>query len=440
MRASLKGGQAYMKGNDRVKFFLVIIIIGMLTWITNYGSIFGIKIPGARDIRPGIDIQGGIDARLYAVTKDGSKPSKDDLETAKVIIGKRLDTKGVLDRMITTDPDNGYIIVQIPWKKGETDFNPQKSIDEIGKTALLTFQEVDESQKDANGKYKPTGKIVIEGTMVTGATAETNTQTGGVDVALKLNDEGAKKFAEATGRLVGKPIAIFMDDQLISAPTVNQQITGGQAVITGQKTAKEAGELASTIKSGALPFKLEAKQINSLSPSLGEGALNVCVIAGFWALIFVWIFMLLYYRLPGILANIALIAHTVLQLLVISWLGLTLTLPGIAGIILTIGMGVDANVIIFERIKEELKNGKTLKTAIDLGFKRAFTAILDANMTTLISAVVLYIFGTGPIKNFAITLGLGVALSFLTAIVITRIMLKSVSNLNVAKHHKLYGV
>lgn len=429
-----------MRNNDKVKFILVILAIGILTWITNYGSIFGLKIPGARDIRPGIDIQGGIDARLYAITKDGSKPTKDDLETAKVIIGKRLDNKGVLDRMITTDPENGYIIVQIPWKKGETDFNPQKSIDEIGKTALLTFQEVDENQKDANGNYKPTGKIVIEGTMVKNASTQTNNQNGSVDVTLELNSEGADKFAEATGRLIGKPIAIFMDDQLISAPRVNDKITGGQAVITGQRSAQEAGELAATIKSGALPFKLEAKQINSISPSLGEGALRVCVIAGFWALIFVWIFMLLYYRLPGILANIALLAHTVIQLLVISWLGLTLTLPGIAGIILTIGMGVDANIIIFERVKDELKSGKTLKTAIDLGFKRAFSAILDANMTTLISSIVLYIFGTGPIKNFAITLGLGVALSFLTAIVVTRIMLKSVSNLNIAKHHKLYGV
>jgi protein-export membrane protein, SecD/SecF family len=403
----------------------------------NWRSVFLILISSVSDEK--ILTSFGFISQVYH-PKDGSKPSKDDLETAKVIIGKRLDAKGVLDRNITTDPDNGYIIVQIPWKKGETDFNPQKSIDEIGKTALLTFQEVDETKKDTNGNYLPTGKIVIEGTMVTKAGTETNSQTGSVDVSLSLNDEGAKKFAEATGRLIGKPIAIFMDDTLISAPTVNTQITGGQAVITGQRTAKEAGELASTIKSGALPFKLEAKQVNSISPTLGEGALKVCVTAGFWALIFVWLFMLLYYRLPGILANIALLAHTVIQLLMISWLGITLTLPGIAGVILTIGMGVDANIIIFERVKEELRNGKTLKTAIDLGFKRAFSAILDANMTTLISAIVLYFFGTGSIKNFAITLGLGVALSFLTAIVVTRIMLKSVSNLNIAKHHKLYGV
>jgi preprotein translocase subunit SecD len=260
-----------------------------------------------------------------------------------------------------------------------------------------------------------------------------------MEVSLTLTSSAAKKFAEATGRLIGKPIAIFMDNLLISAPTVQSQISGGKCVITGKFTAAEAGELASTIKSGALPFKLEPKQVDSVSPTLGQSALNVIVMAGIVALILVWLFMLLYYRLPGILANIALLAHTVIQLLVISWLGLTMTLPGIAGIILTIGMGVDANVIIFERIKEELRNGKTLRASIDVGFKRAFTAILDANMTTLISAAVLYFFGTGAIKNFAITLGLGVALSFLTAVVVSRIMLRSVANVNIAKHHWLYG-
>jgi preprotein translocase subunit SecD len=158
------------------------------------------------------------------------------------------------------------------------------------------------------------------------------------------------------------------------------------------------------------------------------------------SLLLVWVFMLLYYRLPGILANIALLAHTVIQLLVLSWMGISITLPGMAGIILTIGMGVDANIIIFERIKEELRNGKTLRAAIDVGFKRAFTAVLDANMTTLISAVVLYIFGTGPIQSFAITLGLGVALSFFTAVTASRILLRSVADIDIAKHKWLYGV
>lgn len=430
-----------MRGKNGVKFLLVIVVIGILTYLGLQGATIGdFKIPSAYDIRPGIDIQGGVHATLYAMKQDGSKPTDKELESAKVVIGKRLDGKGVMDRNITIDKVNSRIIVEIPFKKGETDFNPQTAIDEIGKTALLTFQEVDESKVDKNGNYLPTNKIVIEGKMVNDAKPETNSQTGQIDVGLKLNDEGAKKFDEATARLIGKKIAIFMDDQLISAPVVQSRISGGSAVITGQRTAQEAGELAATIRSGSLPFKLEAKEVNSISPTLGEGALKVSVSAGVLAFILVCLFMLAYYRLPGILANIALLAHTMIQLLVISWLGWTMTLPGIAGIILTIGMGVDANVIIFERIKEELRNGKTLRAAIDVGFKRAFTAILDANMTTLISAVVLFIFGTGPIQSFAYTLGLGVLLSFVTAVTVSRIMLKSVSDLDVAKHHWLYGV
>jgi len=267
----------------------------------------------------------------------------------------------------------------------------------------------------------------------------TDPQTGSVNVVLKLNGEGKEKFAEATGRLLYKPIAIFMDDQLIVAPTVQDQITQGEAVITGQRDAKEAGELAATIKAGALPFRLVAKEINSITPSLGEGALRVTINAGIFAFILVFLFMLLMYRLPGFLANIALFGLVVVQLAAIVWLRISLTLPGIAGIILSIGMGVDANVVIFERIKEELKSGKTLKASIDLGFKRAFTAIMDSNVTTLISAVVLYLLGTGPIKGFAVTLFTGVMLSFFTAVTASRIMLKSVSDLDIAKNRWLYG-
>ncbi|MCX7920681.1 MAG: protein translocase subunit SecD [Clostridia bacterium] len=434
-----------MRMNNWVKFFSVIAVIGILTYITAYGAnLFGYKIPGAKDIRPGIDIQGGVDAKLYAITKDGSLPKEEDLESAKVVIGKRLDAKRIYDRYITTDPAKGYILVQIPHKKGEKNFDPQKSIDEIGKTALLTFQEVDET-KMVDGNYLPTGKIVLEGRDVESAEPELNQEGGGYQVALKLSSEGSKKFAEATGRLIGKPIAIFMDDQFISAPVVQAKIDTGSARITlgGGKSPEaqqaEAKDLASTIKSGALPFKLEAKQVNNISPTLGESALNVSIYAGYVAFGLVCLFMLIWYRLPGILAAIALVGHTVLQLLAISWLEITVTLPGIAGIILTIGMGVDANVIIFERIKEELRNGKTLRAAIDVGFKRAFTAIFDANITTLISAGVLLYFGTGPIKSFAYTLGIGVVLSFLTAVTVSRIMLKSVSNVNIAKNHWLYG-
>lgn len=429
-----------MRTSNLVKFFSVIIIIGLLTYITNYGlNVFGYYIPGARDTRLGIDINGGIDATLFAIKQDGSKPTEKELDSAKVIMGRRLDAKNIVDRDITTDANSGSIVIRIPWKADEKDFNPQKAIDELGKTALLSFQEVDESKKDDKGNYLPTGKIVIQGAQVKDTGVETDSRTGGVVVSLELNEEGAKAFDEATGRLVGQRIAIFMDDQFISAPVVNERITGGRAVINGQRDAKEAAELAGVIKAGALPFKLEAKQVNSISPMLGKGALKVSVYAGAVAFAIICLFMILYYRLPGLIACVALLGQTIMQLLAISWPGLTLTLPGIAGIILSIGMGVDANVITAERIKEELKSGKTLRSAVDAGFDRAFSAIFDGNITVLIVAVILYIFGTGTMLSFAYSLGVGVLLNFINGVTISRILIKTVSNLDAAKKHWLYG-
>lgn len=427
-----------MKSNGAIKFILVLLIIGILTYLAAYGAPF-MGIPSAYDARLGIDIKGGVFTTLYPDLPEGQKPSEEDLNAARTIIEKRLDYKGIYDRTVTTEQENGRIIVEIPFKKDQTDFNPQTAIDEIGKTAILTFQEVDENKKDEFGFYLPTGKVVIEGNQVERAGIETDPQTGAVVVTLKLDKEATEKFSEATGRLKGKPIAIFMDDQLISWPTVNDQITTGNAIITGQRNAKEAGELADTIRSGSLPFRLVPHQINSISPILGESALVVAINAGIVAFILVALFMLLYYRLPGIIAIIALFGLIVAQLVILTGLQIPLTLPGIAGIILSVGMGVDANVIIYERIKEEIKNGKTLRAAIDLGFKRAFTAILDANVTTLITAAILYWLGTGPIKGFAVTLFIGVLLSFLTAVTASRIMLKSVSNVNIAKNSWLYG-
>jgi preprotein translocase subunit SecD len=429
-----------MRGNNGVKFFLVILIIGILTYLAvNGATVFGFKIKSAFDYRPGIDINGGVHV-TFSAKKDSGVVTQEELDSAKQVIGRRLDNKQIYDRNITTDVVKGRIIVEIPMKKGETTFDPQAAIDEIGKTAHLTFQEVDENLKDADtGAYKPTGKIVLEGKNVLKAFVDTDTQKGGNVVSLELDKTGTDSFAEATSRLVGKKIAIFMDDQLISAPSVESAIPNGKAIITGQRTPQEAKELANTIKAGNLPFALEAQEVNSISPTLGESALKVIFNAFLVAFVLVCIFMISYYRLPGVLADIALLGHTVIQLLVISWAGITLTLPGIAGVILTVGMGVDANVIIFERIKEELRNGKTLRAAIDVGFKRAFTAIFDANMTTLITAAVLYMFGTGALQSFAITLFLGVILSFLTAVTVSRIMIKSASDLDIAKHHWLYG-
>jgi len=430
-------GDKNMKKNYGVKFALVVLVIVVLTYLLAAGPEIGKwKIKGINDLRYGIDIKGGIYTTLYA---DAEDPTLEQLETAKEIIEKRLDNQGIFDRNVTIEEENDRIIVEIPWKSGETNYNPQSAIDELGKTALLTFQEVDESLVDENGKYLPTGKIVLHGSNVKDAQVVRNTNTGAYEISLELNEEGKEDFAEATGRLIGKPIAIFMDDELIIAPIVNEQIPNGEASISGRYTLDEAAELAALIRAGALPFRLVAKHVDSISPILGERALNVTALAGVVAFILIAIFMTLYYRLPGFLASVALFALAVFTLISLAWTGISVTLPGIAGIILSLGMGVDANVIIFSRIREEMKSGKTLNTAIDLGFQRAFAAIVDGNVTTLITAAILYWLGTGPIKGFAATLFIGVILSFITAVTITKILLKFVSSLRFGKNKWLYG-
>jgi len=435
-----------MKGNNGLKLFLVFALIAAMTYSCFAGSLFGlVEIPGVNDIVPGIDINGGIDAWLYAITEDGRKPTQDELDSAKSIIEVRLDKAGILDRNVTTDVSTGRIVVQIPWAPGETDYDPDKTLAMIGETALLTFQEVDENLLDENGNPLPTGKIVLEGTDVVNATPQQYVQTGEIVVQLELSEKGREAFAEATGRLIGQRIAIFMDDNFIQAPVVRERIADGNAVITIHRESleeelQEAKALADKIRAGALPFSMEAKQVNAISPLLGKGALDVTIRAFIVAFLLICLFMILYYRLPGLIASIALFMLTIMTLNLVSWTGITLTLPGLAGIVLSVGIGIDVNVIIFERIKEELRSGKTIKAAIDFGFRRAFSAIFDGNMTTVIVAVILWRFGTGPMISFALTLIIGVILSFFTALTLTRIMLQSVSDLDIARKTWLYGV
>lgn len=425
-----------MKNYGILKLVAVILIIAVCAYLA-YNEVKN------NNIRTGIDIRGGIYAVLEPDIEEGSLSDEEidkGLESAKTILGKRLDARNIFDRSINIDSVNNRITIEIPWAAGETNFNPQEQLNELGKTALLTFQEVDEDKVDENGHYLPTGRIIIQGSQVKDAYQAPYNDTGEWVVALELDESGAEAFAEATGRLVGKPIAIFMDDQFISAPIVNQKIEGGKAIITGQADANEAAELAATIRSGALPFRLVATKVDSISPQLGEGAMNVAIKAGIVGFLLVCLFMILVYRLPGLIASIALSGLAVLTILSVAWTRISVTLPGIGGIILSIGMGVDANCVIYERIKEELRAGKTLRSAIDQGFHRAFSAVLDSNVTTLITAVVLYAFGSGPIKGFAMTLGIGVVISFLTAVTATRLMLEGVSGIGALKNKWLYGV
>jgi protein-export membrane protein SecD len=337
-----------------------------------------------------------------------------------------MDTKNITDRDVTIDKRNGKVIVRFPWKSDEADFNPQKAVSELGETARLTFRD-------------PNGNIILEGTDVAKSSAQLSQQDGKPVVTLDLSKEGAKKFAEATGRLIGQTINIYMDDTLIRSPIVGTQITGGKAEITHLESLEAASSLANKINSGSLPFSLVAKNCNIISPTLGSNALAVMVIAGKVAFALVCLFVLLYYRVPGLVACIALTLQVIGQLLAISIPQFTLTLPGIAGLILSIGMGVDANIIVSERIKEEINAGKSLQRAIDTGFERAFSSVFDGNITVVIVAIILIILGSGSMLSFGYTLLCGVIMNFIAGVTASRLMIRSLSNFEVLRRPKYFG-
>ena len=417
-----------------ITFFIVAAIILLGTLL----SMFGLNIPipgqsgymelyGASKIRFGIDIRGGVEA-VFAPKNYSGTPTEEDLASARSVIELRMDNLNILDREITTDKSNGRIIIRYPWKSTETDFNPEQALKELGTMAKLTFK-------------KPDGTVVLDGTNITSATAAFDPNTKDPIVNLEMDAKGAAAFAEATGELVttNGQISIMMDETVISSPRVINKITDGKAMITGVGTSEEALALAQKINAGALPFALEAISSSSISPSLGSGALKVMTLAGLVALALICLFMLLYYRLPGFVAVFCLVGQMIGILLAISIPQQTLTLQGIAGIILSIGMGVDANIIIAERIKEELNAGSTLTTALANGFHKAFSAVMDGNVTVAIAAIVLMIFGSGSMLSFGYSLLVGVILNGLTGVIANRMMIGSLSQFRPLQNPWLYG-
>lgn len=397
-----------------------------LLFVAIYGIHIGsFNLKGANEMRFGIDIRGGV-AATYTPKDLNGTPTAEQLAKAKTIIETRMDAQNITDREVTVDDAHGSVIVRFPWKSDDTNFDPQAAIKELGETALLTFKD-------------PDGNVVLEGADVKKSYASTSQSDGSFVVNLELTTDGATKFSDATGRLVGKAISIYMDETEISSPTVETQITDGNAIITGQKSLKEAKALAEKINAGSLPFAMEANDAQIISPTLGRNALKVMEEAGLLAFLLVCIFMLLYYRLPGFVACIALVLQVVGQLLALSLPQFTLTLPGIAGVILSMGMGVDANVIIAERIKEELNAGKTLRSAISLGFDRAFSAVFDGNITTLIVAVVLIALGSGSLLSFGYTLLTGVLMNFVSGVTASRLMTSSLSEYKALQKPWFYG-
>lgn len=407
------------------KLAIIFIAIAALVCIAVFG--LGSSVKGIFDMRYGIDIRGGVEAVFEPQNLD-RKPTADELESARQIIETRMDNQNIADREVTVDKNSGYIIVQFPWKSGETNFNPEDAIAELGEMAQLTFRD-------------PDGNVLIQGKNVKKAAPEESTDKAGIktyQVALSFDDEGAKLFEDATGNLIGKRMSIYMDEDLISSPTVQTKISGGQAVITGMESYDAAKDLAEKINAGALPFSLETSNFSTISPSLGNNALTIMVYAGIVAFLVICVFMIGFYKLPGLVACITLFMQMVIQMLALSIPQYTLTLPGIAGIILTLGMTVDTNIITAERISDELKHGSSVPKAVQYGYKNAFSAVFDGNITTAIIAVILMILGSGTMLSFGYTLMIGMVVNLFAGITVSRNFLSSLVKFNKFNNEKFF--
>lgn len=413
-----------MRINKYMYIVVVLLIIGVAL-IAFFGIDAGpVQIKGMKDIRFGIDIRGGVEA-VYEPKDLDRMPTETELESARLIMETRMDAQNILDREITIDKNNGQILIRFPWKSGETDFNPQAAIAELGETARLTFRD-------------PQGNILVEGKDVKESVVQMDSKTNKPVVTLVFNDEGKQLFANATEKLIGQRISIYMDEIMISSPVVNEKIPNGEAVISNMGSIEEAKNLSDKINSGALPFSLVTKNHSTITPTLGSGALDVMIKAGLLAFLFICIFILYLYRMPGLTACFALVLQTALQMLFLSVPQITLTLPGIAGIILSLGMGVDANVIISERIKDEIRDGKSVGSAIDSGYHKAFSAVFDGNLTTIIVAIILMMFGSGTMLSFGYTLMVGCVLNFVSGVGVTRIITKSLAKNDQFRKKSLY--
>ncbi len=400
-----------MRQKNLLKFLLLVIaIVGL----------FGVYIlPLANSIKQGLDLQGGTHVVLEAVDTPEAPVNEDAVQRVVKIVEKRVNELGLTEPVIQRQGER-RIIVELPGVK-----DPEKAIEVLGKTAMLEFQ--DEA-----------GHTVLTGQDLKDARAQIDQQNQNL-VALEFSDEGGEKFAELTAKNVGRNIAILLDKEVLTNPRVNEPIRGGKAVITGSRTLEEAEHLAILLRSGSLPVKVDVIETRTVGPTLGQDSKDKSKVAFAIGIAAVLLFMLLFYRWSGFVANIALIAYVLLLLTSLKLLDATLTLPGIAGLILSVGMAVDANVLIFERFKEEYHDGKTLMAAMNTGFSKAYGTILDANITTLITVVILFFLGAGSIKGFAITLGLGIVISMFSALTFTQYLLKLLIASNLFKSGSAFG-
>lgn len=424
-------------------------VMGII-FLVFFGSLYSIFFENGEFVKPfdsgnpkkriklGLDLQGGMHLLMEVDEKQLPKglSISEAVDRAVEVIRNRVDSIGVSEPLIQKEGEK-WIVVQLPGVK-----DPDAAKTMIGQTALLEFkllnEKSDDLEKALDGKVLPEDQLLYDKEkkpfllkkeqLLTGAAlASAKMSMGGgslgseISVDFSLTEEGSKQFAVITGKNIGKRLAIILDNIVISAPTINSKIKG-RGQITGSFSEKEAKNLALLLRSGSLPVPISIISENVVGPSLGADSIKKGLYSGLIGLLAVLLIMGFYYKISGVIADIGLFCNILYLVGGMTFIGATLTMPGIAGIILTIGMSVDSNVLILERIREELRSGKTVRAAVDAGYKRAFWTVIDSHITTLITALILFIFGTGPIKGFAVTLSMGCAISLFTAVVVTKVI------------------
>ncbi len=434
-----------MRGNHTFKLIAILAITAFMVFWVGIGTGGGENSfgPLVKDMKLGLDIEGGIIVTYEVITEETGDDLALTMRQTKDVLQQRIDAMGLTEPNIYVEGEK-RIVIELPGVK-----NAEEAINLIGSTAKLGFYTVEPSHPVTAGMPLDTSYMteVLTGSDVKNAAphqSKKTTNIGNYDVGLEFTTEGTRKFSDATEKIVntyGKTqMAIVLDGKVISAPYVSKIINSKDAAIEGNFTQESATNLALLIRGGALPAEMKQLYYNAIGPTLGMGALNSAITAAMVGFGLVALYMIFFYRLPGFVATISLVLYSMVILMLMVFLNATLTLPGIAGFVLSIGMAVDANVIIFERMKEELRANKTLYASIAHGFKKATATILDANITTIIAALVLFQFGSGPIKGFAVTLLLGIVVSMLTAIFITRTIITALAHYDAFKNVKLYGV
>ncbi|WP_232336300.1 protein translocase subunit SecD [Thermoactinomyces sp. CICC 10522] len=396
------------KGKLTIFILLVVAILALVATTTSYIW---------NHITKGLDLQGGFEVLYQTEQKN---PGTEALKDTAAALNNRVNVLGVSEPDITVEPPN-RIRVQLAGVKDQA-----KARELLGRQAKLTFR-------------SPDGKVLLSGTDIKPGSAKLEYDQAGAPV-VSIRFKNPSKFENVTRTYLGQPVGIYLDDQKISDPVVQQVITAGEAQITGQKTVKEAQTLADLLNAGAIPLKLKEISSYAVDASLGADSLKQSLIAGLLAVLAIFIFVIGFYRLPGFIAVITLIAYSYLVLLAFMLLHVTLTLPGVAAFILGIGMAVDANIIMNERIREELRAGKSIAASVRSGSKRSFLTIFDSNITTVIAGAVLFIYGTAGVKGFSVSLITGIVVSFITAVALSRILINLLVRSNVLKSPGLFRV